>query len=363
MLRKLSNGLKWLVWPFSAVYQLITWFRNYLYDHHLFKNYVSPIFTINVGNLTVGGTGKTPHIEYLLRLLAGKMELATLSRGYGRQTKGFRAATPLSTAAEIGDEPLQFYQKFGQDVPVVVCEKRAIGLQRIEQKYPKTQLVLLDDAFQHRAVRPHLNILLTDYHRPFYEDFSLPLGRLREGRAGAKRADVVVVSKCPNTLFEREREQIYQEIKPYVQADTPIFFSTIHYATPQPYFSTQPAWTPTLPCLTLSGIAQPLVFQAAAEAQFEVIENLVYADHHCYTTRDLTTILRKAKNRPLLTTEKDWVKLRPLLAKTKQENAPCFYFWPIEIAFVPSQSGSFDKWLLGKIDRRSKVRGQRRKGQ
>lgn len=349
MLGNLSNGLKWLLWPFSAIYQFITWLRNYLYDHHLFKNYASPIFTISVGNLTVGGTGKTPHLEYLLRLLDKKAKLATLSRGYGRQTKGFRVATLLSMASEIGDEPLQFYRKFGQTVPVVVCEKRAEGLQRIEKNYPETQLVLLDDAFQHRAVQARLHILLTDYNRPFYEDFVLPMGRLREWRGGAKRADAVVVSKCPHHLFEREKEQICAKILPYIQSQTPIFFSVIRYGTPQPYFSNQPVWNPALPCLTLSGIAQPLVFQAAAQAQFSVVGNLIYADHHRYKTTDLTVILNKARNRPLLTTEKDWVKLLPLLAETKQENSSSFYYWPIEVTFLPSPNGSFDEWLLAKL--------------
>jgi tetraacyldisaccharide 4'-kinase len=206
MLRILSNGLRWGLWPISLLYGIITSLRNYVYRLGFKKIYQSAIYTINVGNLTVGGTGKTPHIEYLVNLLQNRYQLATLSRGYSRKSKGFKQATPHATAADIGDEPLQLYQKFGKSVPVFVCEKRAIGLQTIEEIAAAPQIILLDDAFQHRAITPHLNLLLTDYGRLFYKDYLLPTGLLRESRQEAKRAQAVVVSKCPEELDTQTKQ-------------------------------------------------------------------------------------------------------------------------------------------------------------
>lgn len=174
--------------------------------------------------MTVGGTGKTPHIEYLQRLLSSDWEIAILSRGYGRKTKGYREVTDQSTAIEVGDEPLQFYHKFGHHTPVFVCEKRVEGIQRIEKEKPNTQIILLDDAFQHRAIRPHLNLLLTDYRRLFYQDYVLPMGLLREFRRGAKRANAVIVTKCPPLLTDTDKNEIVRQIQKFTLPSTPIFF-------------------------------------------------------------------------------------------------------------------------------------------
>jgi tetraacyldisaccharide 4'-kinase len=192
--------LRILLLPVAWLYEGITRLRNWLYDKGYKKSTSFPLPVISVGNLTVGGTGKTPHVEYLVRLLKDQRQLVTLSRGYGRQTKGFLIADEQANAATIGDEPMQFYQKFGHQIKVAVGEKRVPAIEQILRLYPKTEIILLDDAFQHRAVRPCFSILLSDYHRPFYTDFVLPAGRLRESRKGAGRADAVIFSKCPQNL-------------------------------------------------------------------------------------------------------------------------------------------------------------------
>jgi tetraacyldisaccharide 4'-kinase len=345
MLINLSKGFKWLLWPFSVVFTFVVWIRNYLYNKGLLEVYQSDIFTINIGNLTVGGTGKTPHIEYLVRLLSPAFKVAVLSRGYGRQTTGFRAATATSSAAELGDEPLQIFQKFDGNIPVFVCEKRAEGLRQIEQRSPQTQLVLLDDAFQHRAVKPHFNILLTDYKRLFYEDFVLPVGLLREPKQGAKRADAVVVSKCPSHLSGHEKERIIAQIKQYVKAQVPVFFSTFDYDTPRPYFEADLHSSPPSSFWLLSGIAQPQLFEDAAVRHFTVKGHSHFGDHHKFKISDLERVVANANHSPILTTEKDFVKIKPLLAQL-QGITSAFYYWPIEVRFWDT---AFDTFLQTRL--------------
>jgi tetraacyldisaccharide 4'-kinase len=189
------NWIKALLTPFSWVYGWITLLRNSLYDTGFFGSQTPPQFTISVGNLTVGGTGKTPMVEYLSRLLLQKNKIAVLSRGYGRKTKGLLFADNASTASDIGDEPLQYFSKFRKNIVVAVCENRVKGAFAIHESHPECNLLLLDDAYQHRAIGRQINILLSDFNRPFYHDLPFPAGRLRETRSGAKRADLVVVTK------------------------------------------------------------------------------------------------------------------------------------------------------------------------
>lgn len=340
--------MKYLLWPLSALYWLVTELRNLLYRFNLLNAYESSIYTIGVGNLTVGGAGKTPHVAYLLQQLGEVYQMATLSRGYGRQTHGFVVATPQATARTIGDEPLQLFRRFGAQVPVVVCEKRAKGLQIIERLFPESALVLLDDAFQHRAVQLHTNILLTDFGRLFYEDFLLPTGRLREARTGARRADAIVVSKCVLGLTEAQKNDIRRQIGQYTKPETPIFFSAIQYGTPQPYFTTQPPLNVAAPCVLVSGIAVPVVFEQAAQQYFNVIHQMAFGDHHDFSPKDLHTILQQAKGGAVLTTEKDFVKIKPLLADNQALRC-CFYYWPIEVVFLPEKKTNFDEWLANRL--------------
>ncbi|WP_405520455.1 tetraacyldisaccharide 4'-kinase [Spirosoma sp. KNUC1025] len=231
-------GVKWLFLPFSGLYGLVTTIRNWLYDSQLLKSFRPKVFTVSVGNLTVGGTGKTPMIEFLIkRSIPASSETvvgstATLSRGYGRRTRGFRIATETDTAETIGDEPLQLYRKFKTLVRVCVGERRAEAIQALLRKHPATRQILLDDAFQHRAVRPHLQLLLTDYNRPFYDDYPFPVGRLRERRKGARRADGIVVTKCPLNLWAMEQQRIIDRIRPYALHDVPIFLLGCAMANP-----------------------------------------------------------------------------------------------------------------------------------
>jgi len=351
MLRKLSNGMKWILWPLSLLYGFITSIRNYAYDRDLNKStYRSSIYTISVGNLTVGGTGKTPHIEYLIRLLNSRCQLAILSRGYGRKTKGFGQAGRHSTADEIGDEPLQLYQRFGDAVPVFVCEKRAKGLQRIELTAPDTQIILLDDAFQHRAILPNLNLLLTDYGRLFYKDHLLPMGLLRESKQGAKRAQAVIVTKCPD--FDKiDKLQIIKDIQQYTHPTAPVFFSTFEYTFPIPYFDSIPDLSYHSTCWLVSGIAQPGTFEQAASHFFKLEGHSVLGDHHAFTEEEVRKWSKISNDYPILTTEKDWVKIKPVLVQLSLINSR-FYYWPIQVKF---ETNDFDDFILNEVKQRFPV--------
>ena len=418
--------LKYLLWPFSLAYGGIIIVRNWLYDNGFFKVFESKITTINIGNLTAGGTGKTPHVEYLIKLLNQTHQLATLSRGYGRKTTGFVQANINSDADEIGDESLQIFWKFGKsnltvsvgedtdrgkntdqgemgssltvsvgedtdrgkntdqgetessltvsvsedtdrgkntnqgetessltvsvsedtdrgegkNIEVFMCEKRATGLQKIEISNPAINLIILDDAFQHRAIKPKINILITDYNRLFTNDLMLPTGLLREPKSGAKRADAIIVSKCSKNILESEKENIRQQIYQYSKPNCPVFFSTFQYEFPQPYFQNQPKFDVKKLTILLSGIAQPQHFEAAARHQFNIDSHLIFKDHHSFSEQDLPKT-----DYQILTTEKDLVKIKSLL-NSEQIN---FYFWPIEVHFLEGNTQSFDDWLATQI--------------
>lgn len=342
--------MKWILWPLSLVYGLITSLRNCAYDKGFKKTYRSSIYSITIGNLTVGGTGKTPHIEYLVYLLNSRRKVAILSRGYGRQTKGFYQADSHSTAKEIGDEPLQLYRKFGKDIPVYVCEKRAEGLQKIEEKRPETEIILLDDAFQHRAILPNLNLLLTDYGRLFYKDHLLPMGLLREPKKGAKRSQAVIVTKCPE-LSQEDKSQITNKIQRYTQSDTPVFFSTFEYSTPIPYFDSSPDLPYNSPCRLVSAIAQPHTFEEAASHFFTLKGHSVMDDHHSFTEAEVLNYVTVSNEYPILTTEKDWVKIKPILEKMSFVGAQ-FYYWPIRVKF---ETDNFDDFILNEVKQRFHV--------
>lgn len=351
MLRKLLNGLRQAIWPLSLIYKLITSFRNFLYDKGLLSSYQSAIYTLSIGNLTVGGTGKTPHIEYLIRLLGAQYSLAVLSRGYGRKTKGFIQANQQATANDIGDEPRQIYQKYANNVPVFVCEKRTEGLQKIETTLPKCQIVLLDDAFQHRAVTPHLNLLLTDYGRLFYQDELLPMGLLRESKYGATRAQAVVVTKCPLGLDEKRKSSITKKISHFTKAQTPVFFSHFSYSIPFPYFDFLPPLDLKTSCWLVSGIALPQIFEVAAANSFKIAGHDKMKDHHTFTKEEVQKWAKISLNYPILTTEKDWVKIKPLLEEVGLTQHR-FYYWPIEVRFDAS---SFDEFILTEVAKQSRV--------
>ena len=225
--------LRVLLWPFSVLYHGLTALRNRLFDSGWLQS-TQPrgVFCLGVGNLSVGGTGKTPLTAWLLAHLRPRYRVATLSRGYGRRTRGFRLANAADTAETLGDEPLQLYRTCGG--PVAVAEDRAAGVAGLLALSPPPQLVLLDDAFQHRRLRPHLQLLLTDFSQPFYRDSLLPAGRLRESRHGAARADAVLVTKCPENLSFLQKETMTRHIRAYAGRQTPVFFTGIRYGPPRP---------------------------------------------------------------------------------------------------------------------------------
>ena len=341
--------VKWLLFPFSGFYGLVTDVRNWLFNSHLLKVFRPPVYTVSVGNLTVGGTGKTPMIELLIErslipVPGSAGETATLSRGYGRRTTGFRIATDLDSASTIGDEPLQLYRKFTPYIRVCVGERRAEAIQSLLAIHPETKQVLLDDAFQHRAVQPHLSILLMDYNRPFYDDYPFPAGRLRERRKGAKRADVVVVTKCPNDLFATEQQRIMAKICPYTQPGIPIFFAGLRYDQPVS-FATRQAFTNLQEVVLVSGLANADPLEQYVRQTFRLIHHYRFADHHAYSRADLDPILANLPTETaLVTTEKDWVKLDALLSPNERASLP-FYYLPVTIAFLPGYEQAFSQFL------------------
>lgn len=338
-----------LLRPLSHLYGFFTDVRNYLYDAGIQKSLLPEQKTINIGNLTVGGTGKTPMVEYLLERFGTTrpaFTIATLSRGYGRRTRGFRIAGPADSAATIGDEPMQLYRKFGDHVWVIVGERRADALRLLHQQLPEANLVLLDDAFQHRAVRPHLNILLMDYNRPFYLDHPFPAGRLRERRHGANRADVVIVTKCPHNLSVAQQEQSKKSIHQYTQDKAiQVYFAGLAYAAPKPFNCD---FTVPIPgkVVLISGIAQAKPLETYVSQAFQLKKHWQFGDHHAYTRADIDRILTGLPTDvALLTTEKDWVKLGALFSAEELDRLPLFYL-PVKMQLLAGEE-KFMKLLAG----------------
>jgi len=339
--------LRLVLFPFSVLFDLVTSVRNRMYDQGLKPSVRFDTPVVGVGNLTVGGTGKTPLTEYLIRLLQ-ELNVATLSRGYGRKTKGFRIANPTDNAATLGDEPYQFYKKFGDHVVVAVGEDRALAIPNILDVHPATGVIVLDDSFQHRRVRPSLNILLSDFARPFYQDFLLPAGRLRESRKGAARADAVVVTKCPSSLSDDDMMEIEKSIRAYVTK--PVFFSRIHYGNPVAYQNH------VLPLgeevALISGLSNPRPLEEYLGQSLTLVKHFKFGDHHDYSVSDIQKFVRFRREHPkasLITTEKDVVKLAEPEFQLLLEGVPLFYL-PIELEFIKS-GRDFDALVLNSIRR------------
>jgi tetraacyldisaccharide 4'-kinase len=343
--------LRALLYPFAILYDVITRVRNYLYDTGRRGSVKFDANVIAVGNLAVGGTGKTPQVEYLIRLLKEQYKVATLSRGYGRKTKGFLLADESSSATTIGDEPFQYYQKFGHEITVAVGEERAIAIPSILLERPETQVILLDDAYQHRAVRPSFSILLSDYSKPFYKDYVLPAGRLREARKGAERADVIIITKCPEALLEEELQNIKNKVNYYSNKDVAIFFTGIKYGEPINIFDKSLS-AKDKKMVLFTGLANPESLINYIEKTYVLSEHIEYPDHYFYKTKDIESILStfnalNGKNdHILLTTEKDMVKLLDPLFKKQLQNVSLFYI-PIEIYFLREKE-KFDQLIFKK---------------
>ena len=326
-------------------------FRNHLYNQGLKPSVGFDLPVISVGNLTVGGTGKTPHIEYLIRLLKGKYKVATLSRGYGRKTKGFLLAEEAPNAKSIGDEPMQFHQKYGNEVVVAVGEQRVFAIPEILRSYDDRNIILLDDAYQHRKVKPSLSILLTDYNRLFYQDFLLPAGRLRESRSGAKRAHIIIVSKCPDDLNKEEQKLIEKKIRKYCAVGCPVFFTGIRYGKPLSLIDQQEASFDKV--LLLTGIAKATPLKDYVAKNFELMDHIKLGDHIDYTPE----LANKVKERftklsdphtAIITTEKDAVKL-VATELSRLHSLPIFYI-PIEVYFLNNEGEVFDRLIAKHLE-------------
>jgi tetraacyldisaccharide 4'-kinase len=331
----------YLLAPAAFLFQGITAARNFLFDRGLLKSQKSPIPTLVVGNLSVGGTGKTPWVEFLVRHLRDEVKLATLSRGYGRKTTGFRQVLPNSSAAEVGDEPLQLFTQFKEAIPVFVGEDRVGATQKIQQLLPDLQLLVLDDAFQHRKLNPDFRIVLTPYDSPFSQDYLLPMGRLRESRAGAKRADVVVVTKCPAELSLDEKNKLAQSLSPYLNSDALLLYSSTSYG--EPYQVAGPERTGFTSVIALAGLANNEPFFTYCKQQFEVVDTFSFSDHYAYKPEDAGQILEvleqeKGQNAVLLTTEKDAVKCRAFAADD-------WWYLAVEAQPTPAFGAWFDSQL------------------
>ncbi|MGB3607128.1 tetraacyldisaccharide 4'-kinase [Psychroserpens sp.] len=309
--------LRKILFPIVPIYYLVTWLRNWLYDKgwKTSKSYEFPI--ICVGNLSTGGTGKTPTIEYLIRLLKQHYKVATLSRGYKRESTGFLIGSPEFSAKILGDEPFQFYKKF-DDITVSVGADRQHGIEQLMNKI-KPDVILLDDAFQHRKVKAGFNILLTSFDNLFYDDVVLPTGNLREPRAGARRADVILVTKCPLTLSASEKTKIIKNLKLLKHQD--VYFSVITYSevirNATEKIELQQLKGKRISLVT--GIANPEPLVTYLKSKAIDFEHLKYKDHHVFSTSEIEVLKKKEV---ILTTEKDYVRL---VDNFKDRNSQLYY--------------------------------------
>lgn len=334
--------------PFSLIYAIGVGFRNMLYESSLLKSTSFSIPIINIGNLSVGGAGKTPHVEYLILLLKDYLHVATLSRGYKRRTKGFHWVNIQDNAFHAGDEPLQYKRKW-PNIKVAVSESRNIGIPLMLQKHPEIQTILLDDAFQHRGITAGLNILLTTYEKPYSQDYLLPAGRLREFRSAADRADVIIVTKCPDILTEEDALKLSNELD--IKKHQQLFFSYYKYA--EPYFMYNPMIRKSLDSFSkvilLSAIANVEYLLDYVDPRVEIVHLFKYEDHHYFKENELeilknTLLELKDPNAAILTTEKDAMRLDILREYIVKHQIPV-YILPAIVDFHRNQKPEFDQYI------------------
>ena len=346
-----------LLFPISVLYGTVTFVRNKMFDCGILPSEKFDVPVICVGNLSVGGTGKTPHTEYLARLLSARYRVAVLSRGYKRKSKGFVLADERTTARELGDEPYQIKRKF-PDIKVAVDADRRNGITRLMQlpDEEKPEVIILDDAFQHRYVKPTLSLLLTDCKRLYTSDYVLPAGRLREWKSGASRADIIIVTKCKADISDEERENILRQISP--SKNQRVFFTYINYGELLPVFGDRSDALVNVSgrnpeVILLTGIANPLPLKNKVEEFSSNIDMLSFPDHHDFSEADIRSVENRLKagkdNRKIVvTTEKDAVRL---LANSylSDEYKGLFYYLPIKIDFCGGEAEDFDKIILNKV--------------
>lgn len=339
-----------VLYPISKLYGLGMAVRSKMFEYGLLKQQEFDVPVVVVGNIAMGGTGKTPHVEYIVESLLGKYNIGVLSRGYKRATSGFVLATPQSRPEDIGDESYQIYRKFGPEITVAVCEKRVNGIRQMLEINPSINMIILDDAFQHRYVKPSVSIVLTEYNRPVFNDRLLPFGRLREPQSALNRADIVVVTKCPPGMKPMQY-RIFKEnlnLFPYQK----LYFSRFNYGHLVPVFPDNVSDTPSLTSLghdssllVVTGVANPKPFSRYLRRHNAKVKLRRFTDHHNFTAADMESIAQQFEQLPgtqkyIITTEKDAVRLL---------NSPYFphhlkkfiFYIPIKVEFIDQGTPNF----------------------
>ena len=354
-MRRLLSFLKFLLFPFTLIYASILSIRNLMFDWGLLKSTSFDLPIISVGNISVGGTGKTPHTEYLINLLQAKYKLASLSRGYKRKSEGFLLADENSNSLDLGDEPMQMNRKF-PDLSVAVDADRVNGVQQLlaNEKGLNLDCILLDDAYQHRYIKPGLSILLIDYNRPISHDFVMPMGRLRETTAGKKRADIIIMSKCPTDLSQFEAEKLKKSINPLAHQE--LYFTTLDYAPIEHVFISSDDFidlndsnSESLGILLVTGIANPKPLREYLNTFCSELNELQFPDHYTFKDKDIKQIEKafnalKFDNKLIITTEKDAIRFLDMNIKSEIIKKNMAYI-PLQIKFLHKTKNQFDKQI------------------
>lgn len=352
--------------PLAWLFELGTYIRNWMFEKGYLEqvSFEDKVAVISVGNIAVGGTGKTPHIEYLIRLLQRNDvgPIAVLSRGYKRKSKGFVLAAPGKTAVQLGDESYQLHRKF-PNVIVAVDEKRVHGIQELLKLDNRPNVILLDDAFQHRYVKPGMNIVLTSYTRILYKDMVLPAGRLRESQESVKRADLLIVTKCPNALRDEETTELNAKLP--TRLDQPILFSAYQYASLINLETNEPETIdPTSQVLVVAGIADPSVMVDYVQKHYRLMDTLIYSDHHRFSAKDIKHIHQRlddlnsngfcsqtAKSSSvIITTEKDAARIVDHPSVTSELRSRVYYL-PTEVFFLKDHDKKIEKLILNYVNK------------
>lgn len=339
-----------MLFPFALLYGVAVYARNWLFDKKIFKSSKFNFPVICVGNLSLGGTGKTPMVEYLIGFLKDRYQVATISRGYKRRTKGFGIAGEHTTALDIGDEPMQFHLKF-PNVSVAVGEERLVAIPQLLQDRPDTSLIILDDAFQHRYVQAGFNILLTDYSNLYTRDFLLPAGDLRDARKSAARADSIIVTKCPNKISTIQMDAIIKELNATISQT--VFFTYIKYESLVHFYTRNRLELDSgMHVLLVCGIANPNPIKAYLNEKVATYDMIKFPDHHIFDSDDLKDILIQfhkipAHNKIILTTEKDEVRLHKF--QTELIDIPV-YVLPISHVFLNDGAELFQKKVIDFVE-------------
>lgn len=355
--------LSWCFFPLTMWYAVGVYLRNLLYDWGIKKHHSTGVMTVGVGNIVAGGAGKTPHSEYFIRILKEKFNVVYLSRGYKRKSKGFQIDDGSHNPDILGDEPAMIATHF-PDIVTAVCEKRIEGIQQLLKQTPAPEVVVLDDIYQHRQIKPTVNILLTEYNNLFINDHIIPFGNLREPASAKRRANIVIVTKCPDPLDSLKRHQIVNELG--IRSYQKIFFSSIRYGELRPFLGQETiSLCNVKKVVAVSGIANPALFEEHLAKTYDVVP-LRFSDHHAFNVHDIQTlrerlaILTSTENTngevAIVITEKDASRLRSETLVGELSGLPIFVL-PIEVYFLPNTNGqTFDNTLLSLLNENASLR-------